>query len=288
MTQDSHKNNVVLIIIAIIGVIGTIVGATITVIGNYNAEKMRQEFALTQIALVSSGIQGGETQEALTSATSTPTTNNPAIIPVTPTPLVSQSTNRTTSLYDDFNNAEFDSDFNHYIWEFWHDNLEGVTQENGSLKIQSTLFTSLIAREHKNVSLDTPTFYETKIKLNDSPVGGSATLQIFVALSNDNYWGTQCGLLVPDIAFCEAGTKTTSESTYVKQKRIDVKNWYTFRIEIYPDTRKIIYYIDGTTFGNANIPVTEDGLYNLVIGIAPLSRNNTLAYFDDVSFGSIK
>jgi hypothetical protein len=288
VNQDSHKNNTVLIVIAVIGVVGTIIAAIITVIGNYNVEKLHQESALTQIALVSSGVQGGKTQEAMTNTTSTPIpTNIPAVSPETVTPAASPSTNRATSLYDDFNNIEFDNDFNHYIWEFWHDNLEGVTQENGSLKMQSTLFTSLIAREHRDILLNTPTFYETKIKLSDSPTGGSATIKLHVDLSNNNYWSTQCGLLVPDIAFCEAGTKSQSESTYVKQKRIDVKNWYTFRIEVFPDTKKMVYYIDGVTFGNANIPVTEDGLYSLVIGIVPVS-GNTLAYFDDVSFGSIK
>jgi hypothetical protein len=53
MTQESHKTNSVLILIAIIGVISTAIGATITVVGNYNVEKLRQEAELTRIALVS-------------------------------------------------------------------------------------------------------------------------------------------------------------------------------------------------------------------------------------------
>jgi hypothetical protein len=53
MAQESQKNNSVLIIIAIFGVVGTVIAATITVTGNYTVEKMRQEAELTRIALVS-------------------------------------------------------------------------------------------------------------------------------------------------------------------------------------------------------------------------------------------
>jgi hypothetical protein len=41
-----------LIIFAIIGVIGTVIAATISVMGNYNVEKIRQETELTRIASV--------------------------------------------------------------------------------------------------------------------------------------------------------------------------------------------------------------------------------------------
>ena len=52
MTQESPKNNNVLIVIAIISVVGTIVASIVGAIGNYNTEKMRQEAELTRIALV--------------------------------------------------------------------------------------------------------------------------------------------------------------------------------------------------------------------------------------------
>ena len=80
MNQDPHKSNNVLVIIAIIGVLGTIIGATITVIGNYNVERLRQETELTRIALISIATQGGETQVSMASTISAPivvpTTNN--------------------------------------------------------------------------------------------------------------------------------------------------------------------------------------------------------------------
>lgn len=50
MAQES-KNSSTGIIVAIITVIGAIIAATITVSGNYNVEKMRQDVELTKIAL---------------------------------------------------------------------------------------------------------------------------------------------------------------------------------------------------------------------------------------------
>jgi hypothetical protein len=53
MIREPQKNSCVLIIVAIVGVIGTIIAATITMMGNYYVEKMRQDAELTRIALVS-------------------------------------------------------------------------------------------------------------------------------------------------------------------------------------------------------------------------------------------
>lgn len=51
MAQEQNKSSIILIIIAIIGVCGTVVAATINVMGNINVEKIRQEAELTKIAL---------------------------------------------------------------------------------------------------------------------------------------------------------------------------------------------------------------------------------------------
>jgi hypothetical protein len=188
-------------------------------------------------------------------------------------------------LYDNFNDPEYDGDFNHYLWEYWHENLEGVTQENGSLQMQSSLPTSLIARGHAGVVVTSTTLYEVEMKLSDDPIGGSATLKLHVDMHNNDYWTTQCGLLVPDIAFCELGIKGKEESLYTKEKRIDATAWHKFRIEVDPENKRVNYYIDEEPFGKANIPVDENGKYSPVIGIFPVS-GNTLAYFDNVDFGA--
>lgn len=73
MTQEPQKNNSVLIVIAIIGVVGTIVASAIGAMANYNIEKERQGFELTRIALISIATQGGVTQMALESTVNAPT-----------------------------------------------------------------------------------------------------------------------------------------------------------------------------------------------------------------------
>ena len=71
MTQEpQHKSNTVLIV-AIIGLIGTVIAAIITVMGNYNVEKLRQETELTRIALVSVATQEEATQTAISQNTAT-------------------------------------------------------------------------------------------------------------------------------------------------------------------------------------------------------------------------
>jgi hypothetical protein len=80
MTQEPHKNNGVSIFIAIIGIIGAII-TLMTVIGNYNVEKLRRETDFTQIALTSISVS---TQTPTQTLTLTPTSTYTS----TPTPIV--------------------------------------------------------------------------------------------------------------------------------------------------------------------------------------------------------
>ncbi len=77
MTQEpQHKSNTVLIV-AIIGLVGTVIAAIITVMGNYNVEKLRQETELTRIALVSIATQEETAQIATQQDTATVTIASP-------------------------------------------------------------------------------------------------------------------------------------------------------------------------------------------------------------------
>jgi hypothetical protein len=80
MKKGEQKNNSVLIIVAVIGVVGTIVASTIGVIGNLNVEKIRQETELTRIALAAMNTQSTTTLETPISMTAAPTQNETAIM----------------------------------------------------------------------------------------------------------------------------------------------------------------------------------------------------------------
>ncbi len=75
MTPEPQKGNAILIVVAIIGIVGTIIATTIGAIGNYTVEKLRQETELTRIALMSGGI------------TQPPPTTPPTVITQTYTPI---------------------------------------------------------------------------------------------------------------------------------------------------------------------------------------------------------
>jgi hypothetical protein len=78
MTQEPQKSNVALIVIAIVGVLGTIIATSITVIGNYNVEKLRRDTELTRTALMSIATQNVAIMQ-------TPTANTVAMPSATPT-----------------------------------------------------------------------------------------------------------------------------------------------------------------------------------------------------------
>jgi hypothetical protein len=87
MTQETQKNNSILIIVAIVGVIGTIIATTITVMGNYNIEKLRQETELTRMAATQNGVtQAGVQKPADKPLPPTPTQTAQSLLPsFTPT-----------------------------------------------------------------------------------------------------------------------------------------------------------------------------------------------------------
>jgi hypothetical protein len=66
MSPESQKNNTAIILIAIIGVFGTIAAALITAVSNYNVEKLRQETELTRAALAPLPPQSEENQTSIT------------------------------------------------------------------------------------------------------------------------------------------------------------------------------------------------------------------------------
>jgi hypothetical protein len=77
MPQEAPQKNNAALVVAIIGVVGTIVAALITTMGNYNVEKLRQETELTRIAQTSIATQVVATQIAVPQDTtiSTPDTS---------------------------------------------------------------------------------------------------------------------------------------------------------------------------------------------------------------------
>lgn len=113
MAHEPQKSNVVLIVIAIIGVLGTIVASGIGALTSYNIEKQRQDFELTKIVLVSIATQGGATQVVLERTVNAPTQPPPFTATpyptytqiVIPTQVIPTSTPVTKLFADDFDSG---------------------------------------------------------------------------------------------------------------------------------------------------------------------------------------
>lgn len=81
MSQESPKNNIVLIIVAVLGVTGTIVASAIGANSNFKIERMRQDYEMTKIALVSIATKGGSTQQVMEQTINAPTIQPPTYTP---------------------------------------------------------------------------------------------------------------------------------------------------------------------------------------------------------------
>lgn len=81
MSQETPKSNVVLIV-AILGVLGTIVASVIGAVSNYNIEELRQSSEMTKIALVSIATEGGSTQQVMAQTINAPVTQPPTYTPL--------------------------------------------------------------------------------------------------------------------------------------------------------------------------------------------------------------
>ena len=71
MAEGPQRNNTALVIIAIISLVGTVIATTITVLGNYNLERIRQEAELTRVALESTKVAQAEATPKLITLTLT-------------------------------------------------------------------------------------------------------------------------------------------------------------------------------------------------------------------------
>lgn len=149
MSQESSKSNSVLVIIAIIGVLGTIIGGIINIYGNMNVEKFRQEAELTKIALVSIATQGGATQMVLQNTVDAPTplpyptyTPQQAIV-ITATPPALTPT--PTALPIQSSGFVFEDDFENGLDPNWNIKYGELGMANGKLTIISPF-----SKQHSN------------------------------------------------------------------------------------------------------------------------------------------
>jgi hypothetical protein len=268
MSQESHKGNIFLIVAALIGLIGTIIG----VVGNYNIEKLRQESAITQIALIAMATQGGATQVSMASTISAPTiTPFPTIIPSpkytstsTPLPtatsvplptatatLVPTPTPDPRLFWDDFENG---------IKPGWGMTGKNFTVINGKLKSEGYLTGSIGDKSWTSYAI---TFSEVR------QIAGHI-LEIRVRVQDrDNYM-----VLKSDFSGWEGARMTWYRMVQGKEQEIPGSGFWgsdgDFKIEIegnvyrtYIKGERRLFFVDDTYRNGGMVLIVNRGGYEL-------------------------
>lgn len=245
MAKEPQKNNSTMIIIAVIGVVGTVVAATIGAIGNYNTEKLRQEVGLTRIALASS-------------------------------PTLS-----TIALSDKFDNSTGSYDTNLWACDnncsieylFLRDGVLVLNRRNGSN--QET--TGLISRSkwdyHNLLSLEGK--FQITSNANRGEVGWIGVAGGVVG----------CGFFGKENPYvlCTVGPSVDGKYEYhTNQLPIKFDTWYSIKFEFDQTSGVIRFYLDNTLAGE-HAPTNYPDKVQVNLGLwSPDTSSYDYIYIDDI------
>lgn len=265
MSQEQQKGNIVLIIVAVIGVVGTIVGSIINVIGNQNLEKMRQEAELTRIAIVSIATQGGATQISMAGTISAPTSTALAPVIVTATlPPTIQPTN-TSSL------PSFSDNFENGIKSDWKILYGTLGMANGKFTVTSPFEER---RDYHMAILDNYTWsnFRVEVILEEFdpypvcfPCDGAAASAIIIRHNTDS---PSIGLLLISARNQIAFATVDNSNNWSIIEATKVGEWNRKTIDFGSHPNKIVVeaigntyfaYIDGQQLTSVTIPGSING-----------------------------
>jgi serine/threonine protein kinase len=177
----------------------------------------------------------------------------------TSTPKPRATVNSDPTLYDNFNNTNFDGSFNSLLWEKNGDSFFTVEQRGGTLVFTNSTspnagdFT-LRLRQPDRRTLDHIRFFEAKLKISDDIQGGMAFVKIQIVTNVQNHtWWTQCRLQGASgstaIFICDVYTVTNDNFNveYTTESiTVNYNSWYKARIEIEPVMFTLHFYLDDT------------------------------------------
>ena len=149
--------------------------------------------------------------------------------------------------------------------------------------------TKLAARKYFYFTLNTPTFFEAKLKLNPDKHSGNVQLHIDADLPEGENWFSECGLYSYNQqtrawARCwdTAWPWQEGYEYSIEGESVDYGTWHTFRIEVDPASMTFTYYVDDQMAGS-HIPVDAEELkkakFTLAIGVY---GETLIGYIDDV------
>ena len=209
---------------------------------------------------------------------------------LTPSPSI-VPTSAQDYMYDDFSKAAFDNSYDIQKW-FLDIDSGKVFQEAGKLVFQLDGAKgdqiSLQATRHKEVPIDSPTFFEAELMVPKAQ-SGHVYLQVISRQSKvyiDCSAGTSRGA-----AFGCGYNDNISPIEDYDFFIGDYGTWHTVRIEIEPSTMTITYYVDGReirSFVPPNAQQLKSENFTFEVGFfGDVPDQEYIAYVDNVRIGKI-
>jgi len=194
-------------------------------------------------------------------------------------------------IYDDFDNSAYNNSFNKYLWISTSESVGQKIQSNGVLRLSydktSENGAGLVASKYNHVALEAPTFFEAKLKVENTQNGH---LYIFVGGSDLSYF-TGCNIGYGDksaLFNCSYFDKKQNKFIYeTEDKLVSYEEWHTARIEVDPDTMIYSYFLNGQKIGSFTQEAESQSIF-FEVGIFVASDNNVNGYVDNIRIGKIK
>jgi outer membrane protein assembly factor BamD (BamD/ComL family) len=198
------------------------------------------------------------------------------------------------NMYDDFNNPAYDGSYNKNLWEEPVPTGE-VKQGGGVIMLSQAAFgevTGLDARNYNNMTLQSPIFFEAKLKLDPAqnagnvligPCCGKLDTNCMVAPYDDTH----------QVACCWIGEGSSQPLTCsATEKLIEPGSWHTFRIEFDPVYRGFTFFMDNERIGayTATAAQVAGDLPTFMLRVHKSQTSPAVlkGYFDDVRIGPLQ
>ncbi len=190
-------------------------------------------------------------------------------------------------LYDDFNGTEV----NAQLWQREEDPACNISQQNGELLITNDLVDykmencDLVITQPKKVAYSALENLEAKMFISSNHEGDSVgqSLMYQIELKNGDYWYALCGAELSDeelvASLWIAKIKTDGSVNEIDYTSTDIQadTWYTYRLEILPETNTVSCFLDDVLVGRTVVELDNLQKMEFTRGLTAWRGKNTLA-----------
>jgi hypothetical protein len=198
-------------------------------------------------------------------------------------------------MYDDFDVAQYNGNYNQSNWSFWRSHGSGgqFVQKNGQfiINIGENDSVDINLAKYQSYLISEPMFIEARIMLD--PAKSTMSVHLEVAGDNDFFSCSIANNKTSGQQTLECGNHYSSRYEKVMNYANIDASWHLFRIEIYPDTQKVEYYVDGERYGPYKLPSAVGPSqnrfrFNLAMWRDSSDTSSPNVYIDYVRMGAIE